>query len=349
MEMKKNNKLVLAIFIIAGLALFLVAIFIIGSKQNMFTSTMKLQSVFETVSGLLEGSTVRFNGINVGTVEKIEIISGSKVRVDMIIVSNVKNFIKRDSKVKVITEGLIGNKIVDITPGGENTPSVNDGDFLESIRAVEAEDILKSLKETGDNASIITKDVANIVSKVDQGEGTLGQLINNKSMYNSVDSTMRGFTKSTGLVNNVLRNISSSVDIITTEVIPMTQKIRKITQDISEITNKMNSSESVVGTLLTDTTFANNLKSLIRNANETTANLEQGSFSFSQNMEALKHNFLFKGYFEDMGYWDKTDIEKNMSDLNMKLKIKQQEIDVREKRINALEKMVKELQEKYNK
>jgi len=66
-------------------------------------------------------------------------------------------------------------------------------------------------------------------------------------------------------------------------------------------------------------------------------------------MEALKHNFLFKGYFEDIGYWDKTDIEKNMSDLNMKLKIKQQEIEVREKRINILEKMVKELQAGSNK
>src|SRR5271157_2744018 len=98
MEKKKSKKLVLAIFIIAGSALFLIAIFVIGSKQNLFTSTMKLQSVFESVSGLLEGSSVRFNGINVGTVNKIEIISGNQVRVEMTIVSSVKRFIKRDSK-----------------------------------------------------------------------------------------------------------------------------------------------------------------------------------------------------------------------------------------------------------
>lgn len=346
MEKKKSTKLVLAIFIIAASALFLIAIFVIGSKQNLFTSTMKLQSVFETVSGLLEGSSVRFNGINVGTVNKIEIISGTKVRVEMTIVSSVRKFIKRDSKVKVISEGLIGNKIVEINPGSENAQSVNDGDLLESIKPIEAEDILRSLKETGENASVITKDVASIVSKVDQGEGTLGQLINNKTMYNDVDSTLHGFTTSAGLVNNVLGKVASSVDIITTEVIPMTQRIRDITQDIAEITQKMNSSESVVGTLLTDTNFANNLKSLIRNADQTTANLEQGSFSFSQNMEALKHNFLFKGYFEDIGYWDKTGYEKNVSDLNMKLKIKQQELDEREKKINELENMVKELNEK---
>lgn len=346
--MNKNliRKLVIAFFIIIGLLLFLVAIFVIGSKQNMFTSTMKINSIFETVSGLLEGSNVRFNGISVGTVDKINIVSGNKVMVEMTIVSSVRKFIKRDSQVKIISEGLIGNKIVDITPGGQDVPSVDEGGWLVSIKPVEAEDIMKSLKETGDNASIVTKDLANIISQVANGEGTLGQLIYNNSLYNGVDSTMRGFAISTGLVNNVLRNIANSVDVITTEVIPMTQKIRSITQDISEITNKMNSSQSVVGTLLTDTNFANNLKSLMRNADQTTANLEQGSFSFSQNMEALKHNFLFKGYFEDLGYWDKTELEKNMSDLNMKLKIKQQEIEVREKRINALEQMVKELQEK---
>jgi phospholipid/cholesterol/gamma-HCH transport system substrate-binding protein len=346
MDNKLIKKLVVAIFILAGVTLFLVAIFIIGSKQNMFTSTMKVQSAFETVSGLLEGSNVRFNGISIGSVDKITIISGNKVLVDMVIVSSVREFIKRDSKVKVISEGLVGNKIIDISPGGENVPSIKEGEWLESIRPVEAEDIIRSLKETGDNASLMSKDLADIVSKVNNGDGTLGQLINNKSMYYGVDSTLRGFATSTGLVNNVLRDVSSGVDVITKEMIPMTQKIRDITQDIAEITRKMNSSESVVGTLLTDTSFANNLKSVIRNADQTTANLEQGSFSFSQNMEALKHNFLFKGYFEDVGYWDKTSYERNVTDLNMKLKLKQQELESREKRINDLEKRLKELQEK---
>ncbi|MDD5360718.1 MAG: MlaD family protein [Ignavibacteria bacterium] len=349
MDKKLIKKLIIAVFIVAGIVIFLVAIFVIGSKQNMFTSTMKVNAAFETVSGLLEGSTVRFNGISVGTVDKINIISGNKVVVEMIIVSSVRKFIKRDSQVKIISEGLIGNKIIDITPGGQDVPSVDEGGWLVSIKPVEAEDIMKSLKETGDNASIVTKDLASIVAKVNGGEGTLGQLINNNSLYNGVDSTLRGFALSTGLVNNVLRNVANSVDVITTEVVPMTQKIRSITQDIAEITSKMNSSESVVGTLLTDTNFANNLKSLMRNADQTTANLEQGSFSFSQNMEALKHNFLFKGYFEDIGYWEKTDYEKNVTNLNMKLKIRQQELEQRDRKITMLEKMVLELQDKLNK
>jgi phospholipid/cholesterol/gamma-HCH transport system substrate-binding protein len=104
----------------------------------------------------------------------------------------------------------------------------------------------------------------------------------------------------------------------------------------------MNSSESIIGTLLTDTVFANNLKEMIYNANKTTSNLEQGSFSFAQNMEALKHNFLFKGYFEDIGYWDKSDFEKSTDKKQLQLKLKEQELNDKEKQLKELEKKLKE-------
>lgn len=346
MEKKFSKKIKIAIFILVGTAFFIIAIFVIGSKQNLFSSTIKIYSEFETVSGLLDGSKVRLNGINVGTVDDISIVSGNKTRVSMTIESKVKDFIKQDSKVKIVTEGLVGNKMIDITQGSDNAPSIADGSKLESIRPVEMEDIIKSMKETVDNASKISTSIGSMVASVDSGRGTLGQLITNKSMYNNVDSLMKEFTRSAGLANEVMKNISANVNIISADIIPMTEKFRVITEDIAGITTKMNSSESVVGTLLTDTNFANNLKSLIINADQTTANLENASFSLFQNMEALKHNFLFKGYFEDIGYWSKTDYEKNTSDLNMKLKIKQQELIEREKKIIELQKKIQELQQK---
>jgi phospholipid/cholesterol/gamma-HCH transport system substrate-binding protein len=99
-----------------------------------------------------------------------------------------------------------------------------------------------------------------------------------------------------------------------------------------------------VGTLLTDTAFANDLKQTIANANKTTAELEKGSFSFAQNMEALKHNFLFKGYFEDIGYWDKTGWEKDIDKKSEQLRIKEQELNEKEKKLNDLEKQLNEEQ-----
>ncbi len=338
----KQRKFYLAVFILIGLALFVVAIFVIGSKQNLFTPTFKLNSDFETVSGLKEGSTVRFTGIGVGTVDKITILDITRVRIEMTIESSLNKFIKKDSRATIVSEGLVGNKIVEITSGSINSESVNNNDFIASIKPVETEDILRSLKETGENTTKMTKELADMVGNVNKGQGTIGQLMTNNELYNKMNFTMDGFQSSSVELNKAIRLISADIQNISGDITAMTPKIRVITNDLAEISRKMNSSESIIGTLLTDTVFANNLKEMIYNANKTTANLEQGSFSFAQNMEALKHNFLFKGYFEDIGYWDKSDFEKSTDKKQLQLKLKEQELNDKEKRLEELEKRLKD-------
>ncbi len=347
-EKDKSKYIKLGFFIITGLVFFVVAIFYIGSKSNLFTPTIRVYTTFSSVSGLLEGNSVRFAGIDVGTVQNIEITASNKVVVTMIIQSDVKKFIKKDSEVSIGSEGLVGNKIVAISPGTPESPSVKDGDEIKSVQPVELSDIFKSLNESTVNAQRISADLADIVAKVNDGKGTLGQLVNNDQLYRTVDSTVTGFAIATGKVNKVIEKVASSIDTISGDIIRLTSKIRIITSDISEITTKMNSSQSIVGTLLTDTAFARNLKEVITNANMTTQNLEKGSFSFSQNMEALKHNFLFKGYFEDIGYWDKSDWEKNITDKQLLIKIKEQELNEKEKRLDELQKQLDELKKKLD-
>lgn len=341
MEPGKNKKIIVGLFIVLGFILFTVAIFVIGSKENLFTPTFKLNSEFETVIGLKQGASVRMNGISVGKVDNIEIKSKTIVLVEMTLEKSVQKFIKKDSKATISSEGLVGNKIVELIPGSSEAPSIMDNEMLASVKPVEVQDIISGLKETSDNATLITKDLSEITGRINNGEGTLGQLINNDQLYKSVDSSMQSFVSISGNVNQILLKIASAVDNMTGDFTQLTSTIRKITADISEITRKMNSSESIVGTLLTDTLFANNLKSLMLNANLTTKNLENGSFSFAQNMEALKHNFLFKGYFEDIGYWDQADWEKNMDKKGLELRIKEQELIKKEKELNDIEQRLK--------
>jgi phospholipid/cholesterol/gamma-HCH transport system substrate-binding protein len=341
MEPGKSKKIIVGLFIVLGFILFTVAIFVIGSKENMFTSTFKLNSEFETVSGLKPGASVRMNGISVGKVDNIEIKSKTKVLVEMTLEKSVQKFIKKDSKATINSEGLVGNKIVELIPGSSEAPSILDNEMIVSVRPIEVQDIISGLKETSDNATLITKDLSEITGRINNGEGTLGQLINNDQLYKSIDSSMQSFVGISGNVNQILYKIAGAVDGMTGDVTQLTLTIRNITADISEITRKMNSSESIVGTLLTDTIFANNLKSLMQNANMTTKNLENGSFSFAQNMEALKHNFLFKGYFEDIGYWNQQDWEKNMDKKALELRIKEQELIKKEKELKDLEEKIK--------
>jgi phospholipid/cholesterol/gamma-HCH transport system substrate-binding protein len=341
MEPSKKKKLAVGVFIGSGLILFIVVIFVIGSKENMFTSTFKLQAAFEKVNGLKTGATVRLNGINVGTVDEIEIYTDRSVVVRMTIEKKVQEFIKKDSKASVSSEGLVGNKIVEITAGSSDSPGATGGDVLHTIPAVETEDIMRSLKQTSENASDLTRDLATIVQKVNSGEGTIGQLINNKDIYNNVDTTMRNFAGYSGQLKEVFQKITFIVDNVSGDITDLSKEVKSVTTDIAEVTRKMNSGESVAGTLLADTVFANNLKDIMRNAKYTSKNLEDGSFSFSQNMEALKHNFLFKGYFEDIGYWDKTDWENNIDKREMNVRLREQELLKKEKEL-------KELQDKLN-
>ncbi|MEO6693437.1 MAG: MlaD family protein [Saprospiraceae bacterium] len=341
METNLKRKVTLGAFIIVGFILFLVAIFVIGSKENLFTPTFKLNAEFETVSGLKPGASVRMNGINIGKVDNIKIESKSMVLVEMTLEKNVQKFVKKDSKATISSEGLVGNKIVELIPGSSEAPSVLDNEKLATVKPVEVQDIINGLKETSENATLITKDLSEITNRINHGEGTLGQLINNDQLYRNIDSSMRGFAGITGNVNAILVKVAGSVNNMTADFEQMSPVIRKITIDIGEITRKMNSSESIVGTLLTDTTFANNLKQLMINSEKTTKNLEQGTFSFAQNMEALKHNFLFKGYFEDIGYWDKPDWEKNVDAKANELRLKEIQLNKKEKELKELEERLK--------
>src|SRR4030095_5576397 len=152
METSLNNKIKVGIFIAVGFILFLVAIFVIGEKSNLFTPTFKLRAEFETAAGLKKGSSVRFNGINVGTVDDIHIETLDKAFVEMSIEKKVQDFIKKDSKAIVSSEGLVGNKIVEILPGSNNVAHVEHNDYITAVRPIEVEDILKNLDSTSSEA-----------------------------------------------------------------------------------------------------------------------------------------------------------------------------------------------------
>lgn len=341
METSNAKKIKVGLFIVAGFVMFVVAIFVLGGKDNLFTPTFTLKSEFESVAGLKSGSSVRLNGIVVGKVDAVDIESSMKVLVTMTLEKSIQKFVKKDSKVTIGSDGLVGNKVIDITPGTPGTPEIMDGEMLASIKPVEVSDIMNSLKESGDNAADVTKDLAEITGKVNSGQGTLGQLVNNDTLYRSIDTTFRSFASYSGQLNVVFAKITNTVDNVSGDLDNLTKEINKITKDVSEIVRKMNSNESIVGTLLTDTAFANNLKEMMLNANMTTQNLENGTFSFAQNMEALKHNFLFKGYFEDIGYWEKPDWEKNVDKKALELRLKEQELLKKEKELRDLEQRLK--------
>ncbi len=197
-------KVRLGLFIAGGLLIFVIAIFLIGKQKNLFNPVFKLTATFYNVSGLQVGNNIRFSGINVGIVDNISIINDSTVKVNMLIRKKVKEFIKTDCQVGIGSEGLIGDRLINITQGSADAPEVKDGQDLKSSEPVETDQIMASLKVTAGHAEVISEQLAEIMYKVNNGDGILSRLIQDSSMAVNLDATMLNLRKSTkGLDENM--------------------------------------------------------------------------------------------------------------------------------------------------
>jgi phospholipid/cholesterol/gamma-HCH transport system substrate-binding protein len=197
-------KIRLGLFVAVGLVLFVFAIFIIGKQKNLFNPVYTLNSTFHNVSGLQVGNNIRFAGINIGTVDNINIINDSTVKVVMTIKKEVKQFIKNDSEVSIGSEGLIGDKLLVISQGGASSPLAQEGQHLASKEPVETDEIISSIKVTAGNAEVISYELAEIMTKINGGNGTLGRLIQDSTIAKNLNETIVNLKKSSkGLDENM--------------------------------------------------------------------------------------------------------------------------------------------------
>ncbi len=238
----------LGMFVIIGLVLFIGTIYFVGKQKNLFGSTFHLKSRFKTVSGLKEGNNVRFSGINVGTVNSIELVTDTSVLVDLLIRKEVQQFIKSDAAASIGSDGLMGDKVLTITPGKNSAPQVENNSLISSTSPVEMADIMNSLKTSVDNAGIITAQLATFTSTMNNGKGALSKLVSDETFSNSLQSTLTNLQTSTSQFSRFTTNLNQG-----------------------NLGGKLDS---------------------------TMSNLQSGTKGLSDNMDAVKHSFLLRGYFK---------------------------------------------------
>lgn len=284
-------KVRLGLFIAGGFAIFVLAIFIIGKQKNLFNPVFKLTSTFLNVSGLQVGNNIRFSGINVGTVDNISIINDSMVRVDMLVRQDVKKFIKSDSKVSIGSEGLIGNRLLNITPGSGNAPMLAKNQQLASIEPVETDAIIASLKVTVANTEVVTKQAADMMLKINSGKGTLGRIIHDTEIAQNISKSIVNFENTSEELDKTMSSTRNSLAVIMQSLQLTADNAKVSTQQLEEIMTGINNGQGTVGRLLNDTVTSNNI-------NLTITNLKSSSKALDENLEALKHNIFFRGYFK---------------------------------------------------
>lgn len=200
----ESAKWKVGMFVIIGFVIFIIFIYVIGKQRNLFGSTIHLQTVFKTVNGLEVGNNVRFSGINVGTVDGIQLINDTTVRVAMVIQKDIQKYIKKDASASIGSEGLMGDKVLIITPGTATNQLVQENDMIISKNPVEAEQIMASVRATAQNAETITAQLAQFTYKLNNSNGPLSKLIGDDKMAQSLNRTMTNLEASSkGLSENM--------------------------------------------------------------------------------------------------------------------------------------------------
>jgi phospholipid/cholesterol/gamma-HCH transport system substrate-binding protein len=314
MRAEKNKRTVkVGLFILVGLLILVVAIFALGGQKRSFAPSLTLHAVFDNVNGLQKGDNVFFSGVKIGTVKDVEFHGTSQVRVTMNIEKKVQKYIRQDAKARISSEGLIGSKIVVIYEGTPQVEMVKGGEELRVDKAVSTEDILASLQENNKNLVSITTDFKTVSRRLAEGQGTIGALLTNDTLFQSLKATManlqiaaqnsQNLTKSIaaytaklqqpgtlaeGLVNDtaIMSNLHTAVEQINNAA----QDTRAFTQSLQQAGEKLQSGNNAAGLILNDTVVAGQLREMITNLNSSSVKLDE-------NLEAMQHNFLLRGFF----------------------------------------------------
>jgi phospholipid/cholesterol/gamma-HCH transport system substrate-binding protein len=201
MKATSGQKVKIGLFTAMGLLVLVLAIFFIGNQKNMFSSTFNVYGIFKNVSGLQVGNNVRFAGINVGVIQAINIVNDSSVRVDITLNNKVKPFVRKDCKLNIGSDGLMGDKLIVIAPGGiTTTQTVQNGDQLATIPPLDIDKLIGKVTGVVTNAESLTAGLSEIIAKINSGKGSIGRLLNNDKMAKDLEGTVKS-AKST--IDNV--------------------------------------------------------------------------------------------------------------------------------------------------
>ena len=316
MEKTNSEKLRLGIFMLVGSILFIAIVYIIGSKQQLFGNTEKIQAVFYNVNGLQIGNNVRYSGINVGTVREISMLNDTAILIEMAINRKSFQFIKKNANISIGTDGLVGNMVVNIEPNKGESEPILPGDVLIGTKKVQADDMINTLSTTNTNAALLTSDLLKITNEIMNGQGTIGLLLNDKEVASDLKEsilelkfTSQAARKSIQSLESLIHSLDKKDNVVglmkdtavARHIINIVVTLEKSTKKMDTVVHNLNlavlNAKDGKGAI----NYLSNDPNLVKKIDTTMTNINESSKLLNENLEALKHNFLFKAYFKKRG------------------------------------------------
>ena len=319
MRKQGGNNLKLGIFVLSGILFLVLLLYMIGKNRSLFGSSYELNARFDNVQGLLNGNNVRYSGIQAGTVSKIQILNDTTIEVTMSIDQKMGSIIKKNARVSIGTDGLVGNKVVNIVPGNKTSELAVEGDILFSKKGLDTDEILQTLNQTNNDVAVIAANLKTTVQRINSSNG-LWDLLNDGSIPQNIKlsiANIRLATNNAGALVNNLNNIVKDVkkgkgavgNILTDTTMVVSLKkaienIKKVGADADLLVAEINS--GVIGIKKDVNTGKGPANALMKDSimverlNSSLENIQKGTDGFNQNMEALKDNFLFRRHYRKL-------------------------------------------------
>ncbi len=315
MDLESGNKVRLGIFIIAGLILFISGMYFIGDNRNLFGNNIKLYTSFDNVEGLQKGNNVRYSGIIVGTVEEVKIQGDSGILVSMVLDKSAAAYIRKNSTASIGTDGLIGNRLINISPGTSEAGFIQEGDMISSHTLVNTDQMLSTLSVTNENISRVSEDLKKISGELKGGQGTVISLLSDTTSGSNIINTLKNLE----IISANLRQASSAINQLSSGIQKGEGLLGSMSKDSSELhitflktMNSINETsvnlqetsqllrgtiaqlekeDNIASVLLRDSVSAIHLKNSL-------ANIDSSAAGINELTKALEDNFLFRKYFK---------------------------------------------------
>lgn len=316
--MKTSNaqKIRLGLFVIISTIILIISLYFIGNRQNLFGKTFRISAVFSNVNGLQLGNNVRYSGINVGTIKKISMINDTTIYVGMIMEIKILEHMKKNAVATIGSDGLVGSMIINIIPVKGESSALIPGDTIQSYSKISTNDMLTTLNTTNENAALLTADLLKITTAINEGEGTLGLLINDTTMASNLQQTIvslrtasAGASKTIRELNDIISSINydeslaavflsdsvsaNKIRTVLTNLEQSSADINDVVSNLNDVVLEVKNGEGAFNYIVNDTILVNNI-------DETMKNINEGSIQLNENLKALKHNWFFRGYYKKL-------------------------------------------------
>ena len=313
------NNVKLGAFVVAGLFFLVLLLYMIGRNQSLFGATFMIKTRFDNVQGLVPGNNVRYAGIQVGTIKRINILNDTLIEIRMIIDEKMKSFIRQNAVASIGTDGLMGNKVINISPLREPAPFIEEGNTISSRKAIDTDEMLRTLSNTNNDVAIIAEKLKTTVEQINNSS-VLWKVLNDQTLPQNLRLSAENLQLTTaraaqmakdmqalitdvkngkGSVGTLLtdtalaENLNRAIQSIKLVAVHAEELIITVDSAVTGVQQDVNSGKGTINALLKDSL-------MVMKLNLSMDNIQKGTDGFNQNMEALKHNFLFRGYFRKL-------------------------------------------------